>query len=250
MRNVVLLLILSALVLQCQAVQGQDENNDEIDKYISRLRRRIETSYEYRMLELQQRAESEIRLLDVADKGCFSSLAAQAEVAKTVLHVNTYGYQAPWFRKAKTERTLQLKGDFERLPLVKDELEYSAKRFAVAQTRITERKNRVLAKLQCEAIDLEKHKQYALTTGLEALEKRLRENMLAPEPQAPPRVVTGIVYSEDKPSAIIDRNVVHEGQTVHGVKVVKISRSRVEFEKQGSRWSQSVGGPAGAGWSN
>lgn len=250
MRTVILMLTLLALVLQCQAAQAQVEGDEDIDKYVSRLRRQVEKSYEYRMLELKQRAESEIRLLDVADKGRYASLAAQAEAAKTVLHVNTYGYRAPWYRKAKIERMLQLKGDFEPVPRFAHELKYSSKRFAVAQTRIAERKNRILAKLQCEAIDLEKQKQYALTTGLGELEKRLKAGLLAPEPKSPRGVVTGIVYSEDKPSAIIERDVVHEGQTIRGVKVVKIQKSRVEFDKQGQKWSQAVGELANAAWSN
>jgi len=61
-------------------------------------------------------------------------------------------------------------------------------------------------------------------------------------------VVTGIFYTDEKPSAVIDTEIVYEGDTVHGVKVVRISRSKVEFEKNGRRWSQQVQEAPAAGW--
>ena len=53
-------------------------------------------------------------------------------------------------------------------------------------------------------------------------------------------IVTGILYSEEDPSAVIDKNIVHEGDSVHGVKIVKIYKEEVEFEKAGKRWVQKV----------
>ena len=53
-------------------------------------------------------------------------------------------------------------------------------------------------------------------------------------------IVKGIVYSRDNPSAIVDGEIVREGQTVNGVKIVAISKDSVEFEKDGRRWTQHV----------
>ena len=58
-------------------------------------------------------------------------------------------------------------------------------------------------------------------------------------------VVTGTVYSEEDQSeedrsAVIDGEIVHEGDIIHGAKVVKIYRGEVEFEKNGKRWRQRV----------
>jgi len=53
-------------------------------------------------------------------------------------------------------------------------------------------------------------------------------------------VVKGIVFSKTKPTAIIDNRIVGEGETLNGVKVVKISKDSVEFEKENKRWSQQV----------
>ncbi|HOK94852.1 MAG TPA: hypothetical protein P5175_01160 [Anaerohalosphaeraceae bacterium] len=52
--------------------------------------------------------------------------------------------------------------------------------------------------------------------------------------------VRGILFSQHKPSAIVNGQVVTEGQTINGVTVVRISRDTVEFEANGKRWTRSV----------
>lgn len=53
-------------------------------------------------------------------------------------------------------------------------------------------------------------------------------------------VVKGIVYSEDKPAAVIGTQIVGEGEKVLGATVVKINESSVEFEMKGKKWTQKV----------
>lgn len=53
-------------------------------------------------------------------------------------------------------------------------------------------------------------------------------------------IVRGIVYSEAKPSAIISGQIVGQGDTVAGVKVLTIAKDFVEFEKDAKRWKQQV----------
>jgi len=50
--------------------------------------------------------------------------------------------------------------------------------------------------------------------------------------------VTGIIYSEDKPSAILGGRIIHEGDTHHGVTIVKIHKDKVEFKAKNRRWTQ------------
>jgi hypothetical protein len=52
--------------------------------------------------------------------------------------------------------------------------------------------------------------------------------------------VTGILYSADRPAAIVDTQVVHEGQQVSGATVEKIDRDGVQFERNGRRWKQTI----------
>jgi len=53
-------------------------------------------------------------------------------------------------------------------------------------------------------------------------------------------IVKGILYSEDNPSAVIGGRIVHEGDKIRGVSVIKISKDSVEFEVNGKRWTQKV----------
>ena len=52
--------------------------------------------------------------------------------------------------------------------------------------------------------------------------------------------VTAISYTSTKPSAIVDVQIVHEGDILHGVKVIKIHKDKVEFEINGQKWAQQV----------
>jgi hypothetical protein len=53
-------------------------------------------------------------------------------------------------------------------------------------------------------------------------------------------IIKDIVYSKDKPSAVIGSRIVYVGDTIGGMTVVKIDRDSVEFEKDGKRWDQNV----------
>ncbi len=52
--------------------------------------------------------------------------------------------------------------------------------------------------------------------------------------------VQGILYTEDKSSAVVSNRIVHEGEIIRGATVVKISKDSVEFEMDGKRWIQKV----------
>jgi len=53
-------------------------------------------------------------------------------------------------------------------------------------------------------------------------------------------VVSGILYSPDRPAAIVDTQLVHEGQQISGATVKKIEKNGVEFEWNGQTWRQAV----------
>ena len=69
------------------------------------------------------------------------------------------------------------------------------------------------------------------------------------EATIPPKgQVTAIAYSIKKPSAVMDCRIVHEGDTIHRVKVIKIERGKVHFEKNGTKWTQVVGEAPESHW--
>ena len=53
-------------------------------------------------------------------------------------------------------------------------------------------------------------------------------------------LVRGIVYSDQRGSALIGETIVRTGGTIDGVKVLRIYAGGVDFEKNGQRWTQKV----------
>ena len=226
--------MLSMFVVFCGMVntvaggeQGQEAQYEEIERYISQLYQEIADFYAVTFAELELRADTEIRALKVAHKGAFASLSAQAELAKSVLSLNNY--ECGEFRLFE-DRDLRFR----------DTVKESPKRFALMQGLIAEEKSRILNKYENQKIQLEKNKRYAEAIGVAKLEKRLKENVAAGKPTLARGIVTGIVHSEDKPSAIIDGRIVYERDTILRVRVVKIHRNKVDFVKGGQEWSQEV----------
>ena len=67
-----------------------------------------------------------------------------------------------------------------------------------------------------------------------------KRKTIAARELSPYGVIPGIIYAEEKSSATINGKVVHEAETIDGVKVVKIYRDKVEFEENKNRWTQRV----------
>jgi len=61
------------------------------------------------------------------------------------------------------------------------------------------------------------------------------------EPAKPQELaVTGILFSQDNPSAVIGTRIAHVGDTIAGATIVKINLTTVEFEKDGKSWTQTL----------
>jgi hypothetical protein len=263
MKSLILVLVCLLLsVASCgaaakeQQLQSDNQQVEEIEKYIASLRQRVANYYEDQLIEVKQRAEAEIRLLEIADKPVYASLAAQAEVAKTVLNIDNYGYRVPWNIANDDGMILQLANEhksyigvedrvikssypFQRLIVERKGEALAGRRFAAAHSLIAERKSRILAMLEQAVADFERQKMYTLTVALPELEERLKQNLTKPEAKPTHGLVTGIIFCAN-PSAIIDRQIVHEGDVIYGVKVVKISKDNVKFSRKSKDWEQKV----------
>jgi hypothetical protein len=69
-----------------------------------------------------------------------------------------------------------------------------------------------------------------------------------PEPETP-GLIKGIVSSENGFGALIGIEFVREGDTTSdGIKVIKIHKDKVEFEKNGKRWTQGLNETPGPEW--
>ena len=56
-------------------------------------------------------------------------------------------------------------------------------------------------------------------------------------------LVTGIVFSDDRPAAVVGSQVLYEGDIKQGVTIVRITKTQVQFEKNGMLWTQLVQEP-------
>ena len=61
-------------------------------------------------------------------------------------------------------------------------------------------------------------------------------------------LITGITYNEEKSFAIIGTKIVSEGETIDGIKIIKIHKDKVEFEKDGKRWTQGLNESSSPQW--
>lgn len=233
MKTSLLFLACVLIVLPSQAaneqaklsVQQSDNTNgqsSEIEQYISGRRKAIENYYTDRLIELRLRSQADIRLLEVAEqsKPDWTVLDEWAEFAETILQINDL--------------------ENRHYDLDKDSTLSPAERLAIGLSRITRRKNDILAKTKWQAVKLERQKNYALTVGFEKFRNRLKENMLQKKPQTTHGVISGIIYTTDDPISIIDNTIVRQNDNIHGVKIVQIQEGRVEFEKNGRTWTQKI----------
>jgi type II secretory pathway component PulC len=53
-------------------------------------------------------------------------------------------------------------------------------------------------------------------------------------------IVRGVLYSDEKPSAVIGNRLVHINDEIDGAKIVWIDRNSVTFEKNGEKWTIKV----------
>ncbi len=196
----------------------------------SQRHRQIEYTYTNKILNLRLRAAAQIRLLEVAriSKPNWADINEWADFAEKVLQIN--GCES------------------EPYSLFETSSETPAERLAVALSRIAKRKSDILSRSELEALNLEYQKKHALASEAMQPEKTIRESGLIKKSELMQGLVTSIVCSPDKSSTVVDSKIMHEGEKIHGVTVVKIFKDRIVFEKNRNRWEQTVRQTPGAYW--
>lgn len=217
MKTLILTLVCLLLVIPCQAQEKQPKQNQQIQEQLNE----IENCFIGRIAEVKLRAAAEVRLLEVAERpmSAWIGISEWVDFAETVLALNGC--------------------DHEPFSIFEPKIEGSSERLAFVLSRIAKRKNDILSRSKMETLNLERQKEYALTARLAELE-RPKEKVITPETKPTHGLVKGIVYSSEKASAVVDHKIVHEGDTILGVVVVKIYKDKVEFDKNGTKWEQKV----------
>jgi len=77
-------------------------------------------------------------------------------------------------------------------------------------------------------------------TDTKNTEENGKPNGTADKPNQGLMIVKDIVYSHDRPSAVIGTRIVYPGDKVNDATILKINKDSIEFEKNGKRWEQNV----------
>jgi len=109
---------------------------------------------------------------------------------------------------------------------------------------IEQRFDSILTWLQ-DAADAATRKKETSLAALAEYERQLKEAVYErAEPVAEAGswgLLASILYSARVSSVVIDGRILHEGDTIHGVKIVGINEDAVELAKGDQRWQQKVG---------
>ncbi|MBN1804010.1 MAG: hypothetical protein JW837_02045 [Sedimentisphaerales bacterium] len=219
-KPIIWLFIAVSLIITCDCLAAEKRLNEE--NRISKRHQQIEYCYMNKILKVRLRAAGQIRLLEVAEisKPNWADINEWADFAGKVLRINGC--------------------ECESYSLFENSTETPAERLAVALSRIAKRKSDIFSRSELEALNLENQKKHALASESSQLQMIIRENGPVKESDSMQGLVTSIVYSPEKSSAVIDRKIIHEGDVIDGVTVVKIYQDRIVFEKNRDRWEQIV----------
>ena len=102
----------------------------------------------------------------------------------------------------------------------------------------------ILSWLQ-EAADAATRKKDTSLAALAECERQMKNALYESKEPVSERgsrgLLASILYSARVCSVVIDGRILHEGDMIHGVKVVRINEDTVELAKDGQRWRQNVG---------
>lgn len=196
---------------------------EEVDGDIAKLRQGIASTYERRISDLRRYSEEQIRLFETAERSALMKTAV-----RPVRFLANLGF-VPRDGYSKTEDGLMIPNE----------------QIALTEKRIAEKNNEMQQDLEERIAALEREKNYFLTVDLADREKQLKNAVLNPRPETH-GLLGGIVYGEEKRSALVDREIVHEGEDIYGARVVRIYRRGVIVTKNRQTWELKVGELAAA----
>jgi len=265
------------IICPCRAAtkQAEDQINQRVKKQLERLqdikelvsieRQRIEDWYTYSLNELRRLAAERAQELEKPVRVVWTEFIKESN---QIPYADGYvSITHPTF--VRDRETYQLRvalSDIYFLDMAQAFLlDKEAHKLLASVVNATVRKDSVIwneaykllttmEELQSQAMRLQSRRKFLLTQ-LEQWEKDCRENVFAVIHQLqtrfkPPEygVVSAISYDKRGVFAMIDGEIIYEGSKVNNVKVVKIHRNKVEFEKNGKKWVQSIGQPANSAW--
>jgi hypothetical protein len=238
------LVALGASAFAAEVTDEQKARLAEIEQYIEAQKQNIESRYAARLAVLNEQMRSGLLALKVAEnrKSIQAGFLGWTEYIEEVLrmegvYLNRDKDFAQTLRQFRTERMTSA-----------EKLDMTPKLLAIAERRLADERLRTRLLFTLERMQIEKEKRYEINVRLAELKTKLRDNVLNLPKPGSEEMVAGIVYSQDKPIAVVGSQIVHLGEKIGKARVTAISPDSVEFEKNGKRWTQGVGDEAGDEW--
>ncbi len=271
-------IVLLCLIFSPTLLAGNNELTPaQIEQQVANRRREIENYYQGQILEVTLRAQKKLSQLEIDDSLIYKSLESHTIAAELVSGIATGRYEL-WPEPDRrfnnwnlhrihygagyaagsrtttiedsliTEWTSNLSGaslvaNRSYMDKYRNEVVGNfTKRFVNAKRKINEMKTDIIARRDTDILLLETQRRYALTVGLDEYRKYLESPPIAVERKDPKNVVTAILYSDDKPAAVLNGKIVHVGDELDDdIKITEINKDSVEFQKDDNTWCQAVG---------
>ena len=227
-----------------EVTEEQQARLVEIEQYIDAQKLNVENHYDRQLAALSEQMRSGLLPLEVGENRKFvrAGFVGWAQYIEEVLRQNGSDLR-------KDEDYRQTLATTRRRGLTAvQKFDESPRLLAIAEKRLADEQLRARLLLAQEEVQINNERQYAIEAQLPDLEEKLKQDVLNPAAEPADGVVSGIVYSQDKPAVILGRQIVHLGEYIGKVRVTAISIDGVEFERAGKRWTQKPGDAAAAGW--
>jgi hypothetical protein len=217
----------------------QKARPDKIDKSVEWQRQRINYDYTIQLDEIRAKKTNELRHLQVInpDLTVRGGFVGWAEYVQNCLDLRGVDLMDnPQF--AETYRDLY--GGEGGLSAV-ERIDLTPRLLAIAEDRFAEEQNKALRGYDAAELQLEKERNEALNIRLSQYSEQLQNSQLAPMQAKQAGLISGILYSVDKPAAIVGSKIVYQEDKLGDVRVVKINVGTIEFDKNGHSWTQKIG---------
>jgi hypothetical protein len=220
---------------------------EKTDIYIEQQRQKINDDYANQLDEIRAKKANELLRLeninpDLYVRGGFFGWAGYVQNVLDLGGIDLFEDS----QFAETFRDLRDNG---RGLTTVEQLDLTPRLLAIAMDRFAAEKSRALRGFNAAERQLEQERISALNIHLSRYNEQVRYVELNPPQAKPSGMISGILYSADKPAAIVGPKIVYQGDKLGNVQAVKIDRDTVEFDKSGKTWKQKVGeAPSSSLW--
>jgi hypothetical protein len=230
-----------------QAVTDEQKVKPEnTDKYVEQQRQEINFYYANQLEEIRAKKANELRQLEIVNPELYvqDGFAGWAEYVQNALALQGVDLMDdPQFAE-----TLHGLYDGRGGLTAIEKLNLAPRLLAIAEDRFTAEENRTLMGFGAAELQLEKERNDALNIRLSQYSEQLKNSELNQPKTKPAGVISGILYSADKPAAIVGSKIVYQGDKLGSVSVIKIEAGTVKFDKNGNSWTQKIGEAPSSMW--